>query len=318
MRVAVLDDWQRVALRSADWSVLQGRAEVTFHDDAAADADALAARLDGVDMVVAMRERSAFPRALIARLPALKLLSFTGRAVSNIDLEACRDRGIVVCNTGGERSGASTAELALGLLIAAARSLAAGDRAVRAGAFQSPVHAGLVLEGRRLGIVGPGRIGARVARYAQALGMETVGWSPNLTPERAAAAGVAPVDKDTLFATCDAVSVHLVLSERTRRIVSQADIARLKPGAIFVNTARSGLVDEHALVARLVAGTLCAGLDVYEHEPLPANHPLCALPNVVLAPHIGYCAEEVYTQFYRESVENCLAFLDGRPVRQVA
>lgn len=317
MRVAVLDDWQRVARGSADWSVLERRAEVTFHSEPAAGADAVVALLGGVDIVVAMRERTAFPRAVIERLPALKMLSFTGRSVANIDLDACRERRIVVCNTGGERSGASTAELALGLLIAAARSLAAGDRAVRVGAFQGPVPAGIVLEGRRLGIVGPGRIGARVARYARALGMETVGWSPNLTQERAAAAGVESVDKDTLFSTCDAVSIHLVLSDRTRRIVGEADIARMKHGAILVNTARSGLVDERALTARLASGTLRAGLDVFEREPLPADHPLCALPNVVLAPHVGYCAEEVYTQFYRESVENCLAFLDGQPMRQV-
>jgi phosphoglycerate dehydrogenase-like enzyme len=221
----------------------------------------------------------------------------------------------MVCGTGGERSGAATAELALGLLLAATRCIPAADASMRAGRFQSGVPAGSVLEGRTLGVVGLGRIGTRMARYGQALAMQVLAWSQNLTQEKAQAAGVRLVDKATLLAESDAISLHLVLSDRTQGIVGATDLARMKPGAILINTSRGPLVDEQAMLERLRAGKLRAGLDVYGEEPLPADHPLRSLPNVVLTPHLGYCTHEVYAQFHRESVENALAFLDGKPTR---
>jgi phosphoglycerate dehydrogenase-like enzyme len=314
-RIAVLDDWQGIAQRSADWSPLTARAELVFFDRPLGDADATVGALAEFDVVVAMRERTAFPAAVIERLPRLRLLSVTGSRTRTLDLEACAARGVTVCSTGGERSGAATAELALGLLLAAARSLAAADASMRAGRFQSDVSVGAVLERKTLGVIGLGRIGSRMARYGQALGMQVLAWSQNLTPDKAQAAGATLVDKAALLEQSDAVTLHLVLSDRTRGVLGAADLARMKPGAILVNTSRGPLVDEAALVAAVRAGRLTAALDVYDEEPLPAGHPLRGLPNCVLSPHLGYCTHEVYTQFYRESVENVVAFLDGKPVR---
>jgi phosphoglycerate dehydrogenase-like enzyme len=277
--------------------------------------DATVRALAEFDIVLAMRERTFFPAALIERLQRLRMLNVTGSRTRTLDLDACTARGILVCGTGGERSGAATAELALGLLLAARRSIPAADAAMRAGRFQSGVPAGAVLDGCTLGVIGLGRIGSRMARYGQALGMQVLAWSPNLTPERAQAAGARLVDKATLLADSDAISLHLVLSDRTEGILGAADLARMKPGAILVNTSRGPLVDEPAMLERLRAGNLIAGLDVYDEEPLPAAHPLRSLPNVVLTPHLGYCTHEVYAQFHRESIENVLAFLDGKSLR---
>jgi len=314
-RIAVLDDWQGAARASADWSALEQRAEIKFFEQPLGTLDAVAQALAGFDMVFAMRERTAFPAALIERLHRLRLLNVTGSRTRTLDLDACTARGIVVCHTGGERSGAATAELALGLLLTATRHLAAADASMRAGRFQTGVPAGRVLEGQTLGVVGLGRIGARMARYAQALGMHVLAWSQNLTQEKAQAAGARLVDKATLLSESDAISLHLVLSDRTQGILGAEDLARMKPGAILINTSRGPLVDESAMLQLLRAGKCVAALDVYGEEPLPADHPLRSLPNVVLSPHLGYCTHEVYAQFHRESVENALAFLDGKPMR---
>jgi phosphoglycerate dehydrogenase-like enzyme len=314
-RIAVLDDWQEVARASADWSALERRAEVKFFEQPLGTLEAVARALAGFDILMAMRERTAFPATLIERLTELQLLNVTGSRTRTLDLDACTARGIVVCSTGGERSEAATAEMALGLLLTATRHLAAADASMRAGQFQTGVPAGRVLEGQTLGVVGLGRIGSRLARYALALGMQVLAWSQNLTPEKAQGAGVRLVDKATLLAQSDAVSLHLVLSDRTQGIIGAEDLARMKAGAILINTSRGPLVDENALLQLLRAGKLVAALDVYGEEPLPANHPLRNLPNVVLAPHLGYCTHEVYAQFHRESVENALAFLDGTPMR---
>jgi phosphoglycerate dehydrogenase-like enzyme len=316
-RVAVLDDWQGVARQSADWAPLRHRAEPVFFDKAFAGPDALAAALADFDIVIAMRERSAFPAALIERLPRLRMIALTGARTWTLDIEACSARGIVVCNTGAAQAAAATAELALGLLLAAARALPAADASMRNARFQEGLPAGIALEGKTLGIIGLGKIGARMARFGQALGMQVLAWSQNLTDEAAAAAGAARVDKPTLLARSDAVSLHLVLSERTRGILAAAELASMKHGAILVNTSRGPLVDETALLARLEAGALTAALDVYAEEPLPPEHPLRRLRNVVLSPHQGYATREVYGQFYRESIENVLAFLDGRPQRML-
>jgi len=316
-RIAVLDDWQGVARESADWSQLAQRAEVVFFDRPLAGPDAVAQALAEFDVLIAMRERTAFPATLIARLPRLRMIALTGSRTWTMDLEACTARGIVVCNTGGVQSSAATAELALGLLLAAVRCIPAADSSMRAGRFQSGVPAGTILDGRTLGVIGLGKIGSRVARYAQALGMQVLAWSQNLTPEKAQAAGARLVDKATLLTEADVVTLHVVLSERTRGILGAQDLERMKPGAILVNTSRGPLVDETALLARLQSGRLVAALDVYGQEPLAADHPLRALPNVVLTPHLGYCTREVYSQFYRESIANVAALLDGSPTRML-
>jgi phosphoglycerate dehydrogenase-like enzyme len=314
-RIAVLDDWQGIARQSADWSALTERAEVVFFEQPFSGPEDVARQLAQFEIFVAMRERTHFPASLIARLPKLRMIAVTGSRTWTLDLDACTARGIVVCHTGGEKSGAATAELALGLLLAATRHIPHADRSIRAGGFQGGVSAGTVLEGRTLGVIGLGKIGSRMARYGQALGMRVLAWSQNLTPEKAQAAGAQLVDKATLLAQSDAVTLHLVLSDRTRGIIGAGELAQMRPGAILVNTSRGPLVDEAALVQRLRTGQLVAALDVYGQEPLPDDHPLRSLPNTVLSPHLGYCTNEVYGQFYRESIENILAFLAGSPSR---
>ena len=316
-RIAVLDDWQGVARSSADWSALEQRAEIVFFGQALGDADAVVEALAEFDIVIAMRERTVFPAEVIGRLPRLRMIALTGGTSGTLSFDACAARAIVVSNTGGARSGASTAELALALLLAAARRIHTADAAIRAGGFQSTTAAGIVLEGRTLGILGLGRIGTRMARYGAALGMEVVAWSQNLSRERAEEAGVKLVDRTTLFSQSDAISLHLVLSQRTHHIVGREELGMMRPGAILVNTSRGPLVDEDALVEALASGRLIAGLDVYDREPLPPDHPLRRLDNAVLSPHLGYCIPEVYEQFYRESIENVMAFLDGSPIRVV-
>jgi len=316
-RIAVLDDWQSVARSSADWSALEGRAEIVFFTRPFDTPEAAARALADFDIVVGMRERTIFSATLIDRLPRLRMIALTGVRSGTLDFDACTARGVVVCNTGSDHSNATTAELALALLFAAARHIGAADRSMRSGRFQDDVPLGTMLEGRKLGVVGLGKIGSRVARVGHALGMEVLAWSQNLTAERAQACSARLVDKAALFAESDAVSLHLVLSERTRGVVGRAELARMKPNAILINTSRGPLIDESALLERLRQGRLVAALDVFDCEPLPADHPLRTLPNVVLTPHLGYCTQEVYAQFYGESIENVIAFLDSRPIRVV-
>jgi len=315
VRVAVLDDWQGVAQQSADWAALQQRADVVFFRAPFEDADALVNALADCDIIIAMRERTKFSRALLERLPRLRMIALTGGRTWTMDFDTLNARGIPVCHTGGEKSGAATAEIALGLLLSAARFINRGDASIRSGGFQGGVPEGDVLDGRTLGIIGLGKIGARMARYGLALGMRVIAWSANLTAEKASAAGALLVDKNTLLAQSDAISLHLVLSDRTRGTLGANDLAQMKAGAILINTSRGPLVDESALLQRLKSGRLIAGLDVFEQEPLPPDHPLRSLPNTVLTPHLGYCARDVYAQFYRESIENVLSFLDGKPQR---
>ena len=315
-RVAVLDDWQGIARQSADWSPLAARAEVVFFAHAFADEDSAAARLAEFEIVLSMRERTPLPASLIARLPKLRLLGITGGRVSSLDLAACTAQGVVVCNTVGTGGGEfATAELALALLLAAARAIPAADAAIRAGRFQEGLPVGFTLAGKTLGLIGLGRLGSRMARYGRALDMEVIAWSQNLTAAKAAEAGAALVDKAELLARADAVSLHLVLSERTQGIIGAADLARMKRGAILVNTSRGPLVDEAALLVAVQAGRIVAALDVFDREPLPPDHPLRTAPNTVLTPHLGYGVAETWAQFYPQSVENALAFLDGKPVR---
>ncbi len=317
MRVAVMDDWQGVARDSADWSALAARAEVVFMPGAFADEDAAAAALAGFEIVIPMRERTAFTSTLLARLPKLKLIAQTGGRAQTMDLELATASGILVCNTMGERSSIGTAELTLGLILAAARRIPQGDAAIRAGRFQEGVGIGPVLDGLTLGIIGFGRIGARVGMFGRALGMKLLAWSPNLTAETAAAGGATLASRDALLGGSDVISLHVVLSARSRHMLGAAELALMKPGALLVNTSRGPLIDEAALVAALNAGRIMAGLDVYDREPLPADHPIRTAANTVLTPHLGYGTTDTFRQFYRESVENVLAFLDGAPIRMV-
>jgi len=312
MKIALLDDYQRIARELADWSRLPAGCELVVFDRHLADREEQVAAFHPFDVIVLMRERTPFPASLLERLPNLRLLVTTGGRNAAIDLEACRARGITVCGTGN--LGTPAAELTWGLILALVKRIPAEDRALRAGAWQTGLTEGLA--GKRLGLLGLGKLGTQVARVGQAFGMEVVAWSQNLTEARAVEAGVRRVEKRELFATSDIVSLHLVLGERTRGIVDAEALNAMKPTAYLVNTSRAGLVDESALLAVLrderIAG---AGLDVFPIEPLPANHPVLTLPNVVLTPHLGYVTQENYAVFYRDALEDILAWRAGAPVR---
>jgi phosphoglycerate dehydrogenase-like enzyme len=316
-RIAVIDDWQGVARKSTDWSALEARAEVQFFEEPFRGPDDLASALKPFDILVPMRERTHFPASLIERLPNLRMIAVTGARIWTLDTAACTARGIVISHTAGQRSTAATAELTLGLMLAATRRIPAADATIRAGGFQAGVTPGFVLEGSTLGIIGLGKIGSKMARYGQALGMNVVAWSQNLTADKAQAAGARLVEKAALLEQSDVVTLHVILSERSRGLLAAQDLARMKPNAILVNSSRGPLVDESALVAAVKSGRLIAALDVYGQEPLPSDHPLRSLPNTVLTPHLGYCTTEVYAQFYGEAVENVLAFLNGKPIRML-
>jgi phosphoglycerate dehydrogenase-like enzyme len=314
-KVAVLDDWQGEAERLIDWSAVRARADLTFFREHLGDEDGLAGALAGFDIVLAMRERTRFSASMIARLPDLRLLTFTGGRNASVDTAACTAHRIALCNTGGPRASNGTAELALGLMLAAARHIPTGDAAIRAGGFQESVPPGLDLDGAVLGLVGLGKIGGRMAQYARALGMSVLAWSQNLTDERAAEAGATRVEKGELFARADVVSLHVVLSDRTRGIVGAAEIGAMKPGAILVNTSRGPLVQDAPLFEALRAGRIFAALDVYDVEPLPADHPLRTMQNTVLTPHLGYVTRDAMAGFYAQCAENIVAWLDGKPIR---
>ena len=315
-RVAVIDDWQNAARDLIDWSPLEKRAEIAFFQRhfGPGEEDKAADLLADFDIILLLRERSRFSEALIARLPRLKMLSLTGTRAPNVDLEACTKRGIICSLTAGGHSPAPAAEMSLALLLAAARKIPQGDAAMRAGRFQEGIAPGINLEHRTLGLVGLGRIGTYMARYGKALGMRVIAWSQNLTAENAREGGAELVSKEQLFSESDAVSVHLVLGPRSRGLIGAADFARMKKGAIFVNTSRGPIVDEAALLAAIREGRIIAALDVYDREPLPADNPFRNLPNTVLTPHLGFTTVEGLHAFYQPALENILAFLDGKPV----
>ncbi|SFB22289.1 Phosphoglycerate dehydrogenase [Amycolatopsis marina] len=310
MKIAILDDYQNVALDFADWDSLG--AEVEVFTEHIGDQDELVRRLDGFEVVVAMRERTRFDAALLRRLPALRLLVSTGRRNAAIDLSAAGEQGVVVCGTGYRAE--PTVEHTWALILAAARNIPAEERSVRAGGWQQAVGTGL--HGRTLGLLGLGRLGARVAAIGQAFGMNTIAWSQNLTEERAAEQGVTAVSKDELFRNSDVLSVHLVLSDRTRGLVGSAELGVMRPGAVLVNTSRGPIIDESALLDTVRENRIkCAALDVFDVEPLPVGHPLRTAPNTVLTPHIGYVNDTLYSVFYSDAVENIAAYLAGEPIR---
>ena len=314
-RIAVLDDYQGVALSVGGWERLPTDCQIEAFRDHLKDEDALAQRLQPFDIVVAMRERTAFPRSLLSRLPSLRLLVTTGMRNAAFDMQATKDLGITVCGTGGLPT--PTAELTWGLIIGCARHIAVEDRATRAGHWQTTI--GPTLHGKTLACLGLGNLGSQVAKVGLAFGMEVIAWSQNLTPERAEQVGVRLVSKDELFSHADVLSIHLVLSERTRGLVGARELALLKSDAFLINTSRGPIVDEDALVAALrerrIAG---AGLDVFDEEPLPAGHPYLQLGNTLITPHLGYVTLETYERFYGGAVEDILGFLSGSPVRVVA
>ena len=312
LKVAVLDDFQDAARRYGPWDRLDGRATVEVFTDNVTG-DALVERLRPFDVVVAIRERTAFRKALLDRLPNLKMIATTGMRNLGIDVAECRRRGIPV--TGTEGGGAPTAELAFGLILALSRNIVAEDRSLRAGTWETR-HIGGAVRGRVLGLVGLGKLGTEVAGMGRAFGMEVIAWSPNLTAERAAAGGARLADKAGLFAESDYVSVHMVSSERSRGIVDAAAIGAMKPSACLVNTSRSALVDEAALVAALKEGRLGgAALDVFDTEPLPPDAPILQAPNTILTPHLGYATAENYAAYFPGVVECIEGWMAGAPVR---
>ena len=313
MKLAVLDDYQRLALEYADWKSLRG-VEVVAFDRPLSDP---AKELKPFDIICLMRERTPFPPTLVEKLPNLKFVSLTGARSPSLDTQALKERGIPVSNTRSAGGGQSTVELTWGLIIAAARGLAKGERNMRAGRWHDGLGPGFSLPGKRLGLLGLGNIGARVAAIGKAFGMECAAWSQNLKREKADTAGVTLLSKEEIFSTSDVVTIHLVLSERTRGLVRAEDLERMKPGAVLVNTSRGPIVVEPDLLSWLKKNQNHAALDVYEREPLPADHPLRKMENVTLSPHLGYVHEDNYRIFYRDTVENVAAFLGGKPIRVI-
>jgi phosphoglycerate dehydrogenase-like enzyme len=323
MRVSILDDYQGVALAMADWSSVRGRGiEIAVERFPFADEDDVVRSLADSEIVAAMRERTPFPKSVVDRLPKLKLLITTGMRNAAFDMAALKDRGVTVCGTGGPANvpggggNEDTAELAWGLILGAMRRIAEDHALMRQGGWQTRV--GHRVAGKTLGLLGLGRLGSAVARVGLAFNMTAIAWSQNLTAERAAAQGVERVEKDELFGRSDILSVHLVLSPRSRGLVGAREIGLMKPSAVLVNTSRGPICDSAAVVTALRAGRLgYAGFDVYDKEPLPIDDPLRSAPNVILTPHIGYVTDENYRSSYPQIVENITAFLDGKPVRAI-
>jgi phosphoglycerate dehydrogenase-like enzyme len=306
-KIAVMDDYQGVALKMADWSAVTARAHVDVFSDHLADADLLAERLLPYDVICVMRERTPLRAALIERLPNLKLIASTGPRNASIDLKAAAARGIAVVHTG--YFGSPTVELAWGLILAGARHIVAEAAAVRSGGWQHSI--GDDLSGKTLGIIGLGNLGAQVAKIGLAFGMTVIAWSQNLTAEKCAAAGAALVSKEELLRQADIVSLHLVLSDRTRGLIGAGELALMKRSARLVNTSRGPIVVEAALIAALEAGQIAgAAIDVYDVEPLPVDHPYRKLDNLLATPHIGYVSRGLYERFYRDTVSNIIAWLD--------
>ncbi|PYY78467.1 D-2-hydroxyacid dehydrogenase family protein [Pseudomonas sp. TKO26] len=312
LQIAVIDDWQDVAREVVDWSVLQSIGQVSFLHDYPGQRELLVQRLLPFQVICVMRERTLFDADLLQRLPRLKLLLTGGMRNAAIDLEAAKALGIQVCGSDSYRQAAP--ELTWALLMALTRNLLNEANALRAGHWQQGL--GGDLHGKTLGLLGLGNIGQRVAQFGQVFGMRVIAWSENLSAERAAAAGVIHVDKQALFEQADVLSVHLVLSERSRHLVDAQTLAWMKPDALLINTARGPIVDEAALIAALEQGRLAgAALDVFAEEPLPAEHPFRHLPNVLATPHIGYVTRQNYRLFFSQMIEDLQAWHAGRPIR---
>jgi phosphoglycerate dehydrogenase-like enzyme len=313
-RLAILDDYQNVARAMADWRSLESMVEVHAFHDTLSDENAVAKRLQDFEIIVAMRERTPFRRTLLERLPKLELLVTTGMRNASIDVKAANECGVVV--TGTSSLAHPTAELTWALILALARHVPPENAGMHSGKWQTTV--GIDLHGKVLGILGLGKLGGQAATIGNAFRMQVIAWSENLTPERASAVGAQLVSKEDLFRRSDFLTIHTILSKRTRGLVGAADLATMKPTAYLINTSRGPIVDERALLIILENGKIAgAGLDVYDQEPLPSDHPLRRLENVVLTPHLGYVTEENYRVFYGEALEDVRAFLAGHPIRMI-
>jgi len=315
-RCAILDDYLNLALRVTDWSKIKDRVDITVFNEPFASTEAAASALGDFEIICAMRERTPFPRALFAALPKLKLLITSGMRNAAIDMEAAKDHQVVLCGTQFGRD--PTAPLTMGLILELTRNIGRENARMHAG---EPLqkHVGIEIEGRTLGVVGLGKLGAKVSGLAKAFGMNVIAWSPNLTAERCKEIGVGYASKEELFSTADIVTIHVVLSQRSRGLVGAADLARMKPTSFLVNTARGPIVDEAALLetlkARKIAG---AAVDVFSVEPLPTDHPFRKLDNIVLTPHLGYVTEEGFRSHYNQMVEGIDAWLKGEALRRLA
>jgi phosphoglycerate dehydrogenase-like enzyme len=318
LKIAILDDYARVALESADWAVLPSDAEITVFDRHLSEEEA-GTLLQPFDVLCTIRERMALPRSLIARLPRLKLITIIGKSLPNLDMQAATDHHIIVTHPDFDSPAYSTIanatpELAWGLMIATVRNLAHESAEMRSGGWQT--SAGSILAGRTLGLLGLGRIGKRMAEYARVFGMPVIAWSQNLTTGAAAAVGVQRVDKDDLFRSSDVLSIHVQLSDRTRGLITARELALMKPSAYLINTSRGPIVDEAALIDALKSNRLAgAGLDVFDVEPPPPDHPLRSLTNATVTPHLGYVTTETLRVFYADMPQAIVAFAKGTPIR---
>ena len=311
-KLAILDDYQGIALELADWSVLPNNIEITVFRDTLADIESVAERLETFEILAAMRERTPFPRPLFEKLPNLKLLVTTGMRNGAIDMQAAADHGVTVCGTSGNTE--STVEMIWALIQAVVRGLPQQDKAAREGKWQTDV--GRTLAGRTIGLVGLGRLGARTSAVANFFNMRVIAWSENLTAERALECGAELVSKEELFKRSDVVSIHLLLSRRTRGLITADDLILMKPDAYLVNTSRGPIIEETALIDVLRAGRIGgAALDVFDREPLPNDHPFLGLDNVIISPHMAYVTEENLKEFYLETVEDIVSWLNGDPIR---
>jgi phosphoglycerate dehydrogenase-like enzyme len=313
LRCAILDDYQDVVLKVADWSKVKGDIDIKVFHEHLGGPDKVIAALQDFQIVVAMRERTGFPRQVIEALPDLKLLITTGMRNASIDTDAAKERGVTVCGTGS--FGSPTSGIAIGLMLELTRHIGQENRRLHAGAtWQATI--GPDLEGMTLGVLGLGKLGTRTANIAKAFGMKVIAWSQNLTAEKAQEAGVGYVGKDDLFRQSDFITIHVVLSQRSRGLVGARELVLMKPTAYIINTSRGPIIDEAALIAALrdrkIAG---AGLDVFDVEPLPVDHPFRKMDNVVITPHLGYVSEQNYQNYFAGVVEDIRGFLDGKPVR---
>src|SRR5579872_2731352 len=316
LRCAILDDYLDISQKVADWSRVEDRVDVTVFQKPFASAEAVVSALENFEIILAMRERTAFPRAVLERLPKLKLLITSGMRNNSIDMAAVKDRGIVLCGTHWPKD--PTAPLTMGLILELTRNIGRESARMHAGEFWQK-HIGIEIEGKTLGVIGLGKLGAKVSGLAKAFGMNVIAWSPNLTAERCKEVGVTYATKEELFATADIITIHVVLSDRSRGLVGAADLARMKPTSFIVNTARGPIIDEMALLetlkARKIAG---AAVDVFSIEPLPVDHPFRKLDNLVVTPHLGYVTRETFIAHYNQMVEGIDAWFKGEPVRRLA
>jgi phosphoglycerate dehydrogenase-like enzyme len=315
VRAAILDDYQNVAMGFADWSPIAKDVEIKVFNKPFGSQDEAIKALQGFTVVVGMRERTPFPRKVIEALPDLKLLITTGARNNSFDVQACSERGVTVCGTGAV--GSPTTGIAFGLMLELTRCIGFESARLKTGApWQTTI--GRDLEGLTLGILGLGKLGQRSAAVGKAFGMKTIAWSPNLIEEKAKAVGADYVSKDDLFRTADFVTIHLVLSDRSRGLVGAKELGLMKKSAYLINTSRGPIVDEKPLIAALQSKSIAgAGLDVFDIEPLPLDHPFRKMDNVVITPHLGYVSEQNYRKYFPDIVEDIRAWLDGKPIRVI-